>query len=158
MRLVTFPFLALICLLVFLLGIPSGWWIHAKPFGSNMPLTRVPFSFKGWVIGLADKIIQDHFNFKGHHPGRLKSIWCLNVKLGSVKIEYGNSNDKMTKTNSLKFRCFCHWNIYISVIVSDFDIRISNLQSKYRGFRSSTISPVLSNSSSQYVISTITFT
>ena len=33
-------------------------------------------------------------------------------------------NDKMTKTNLLKFHCFCHWNIFISVIVSDFEILI----------------------------------
>jgi hypothetical protein len=35
-------------------------------------------------------------------------------------------NDEMTKTNTLKIRCFCHWSILISVIVSDFVLRISN--------------------------------
>jgi hypothetical protein len=34
-------------------------------------------------------------------------------------------NDKMTKTNTLKIRCFCHWSILISVIVSYFVLRIS---------------------------------
>jgi hypothetical protein len=30
----------------------------------------------------------------------------------------------MTKTNLLKFHCFCHWSILIFVIVSDFGFRI----------------------------------
>jgi hypothetical protein len=32
----------------------------------------------------------------------------------------------MTKRNLLKFHCFGHWNISVLVIVSDFEIRISN--------------------------------
>ena len=35
----------------------------------------------------------------------------------------------MTKTNTLKIECFCHLNIIISGIVSDFDIRHSDLKS-----------------------------
>jgi hypothetical protein len=39
----------------------------------------------------------------------------------------------------LKFHCFGHWNISVLVIVSDFEIRISNFLPKNRGFRSATI-------------------
>ena len=35
-------------------------------------------------------------------------------------------NDKMTKTNTFKIQCFCHWSICIFVIVSYFVLRISN--------------------------------
>jgi hypothetical protein len=38
----------------------------------------------------------------------------------------------------LKFHCFGHWNISAFVIVSDFEIRISNFLPKNRGFRSDT--------------------
>jgi hypothetical protein len=44
----------------------------------------------------------------------------------------------MTKRNLLKFHCFGHWNISVLVIVSDFEIRISNFLPKNRGFRSDT--------------------
>jgi hypothetical protein len=44
----------------------------------------------------------------------------------------------MTKRNLLKFHCFGHWNISVFVIVSDFEIRISNFLPKNRGFRSDT--------------------
>ena len=37
-------------------------------------------------------------------------------------------NDKMTKTNLLKFHCFCHWSILIFVIVSDFEFLTENLR------------------------------
>jgi hypothetical protein len=45
----------------------------------------------------------------------------------------------MTKRNLLKFHCFGHWNISVLVIVSDFEIRISNFLPKNRGFRSDTM-------------------
>jgi len=48
------------------------------------------------------------------------------------------SNDKMPQTNTLGTRCFCHWDIRISVIVSGFVLRISKFLPKERGFRSST--------------------
>ena len=35
-------------------------------------------------------------------------------------------DDKMTKTNTLNIRCFCHLNIFIFVIVSYFVFRIFN--------------------------------
>jgi len=48
------------------------------------------------------------------------------------------SNYKMTQTNTLEIRYFCHWDISILVIVSYFVLRISNFWPKKRGFRSST--------------------
>jgi hypothetical protein len=43
-------------------------------------------------------------------------------------------NDKMNKRNLLKFHCFGHWNISVLVIVSDFEIRISNFFTEKPGF------------------------
>jgi hypothetical protein len=43
-------------------------------------------------------------------------------------------NDKITKRNLLKFHCFGHWNISVFVIVSDFEIRISNFFTEKPGF------------------------
>jgi hypothetical protein len=40
----------------------------------------------------------------------------------------------MNKRNLLKFHCFGHWNISVLVIVSDFEIRISNFFTEKPGF------------------------
>lgn len=62
---------------------------------------------------------------------------CGQVEIGNSK-QIRISNDKMTKTNILQIRCFCHWNIRILVIVSDFVLQISKFLSENKGFRSNT--------------------
>jgi len=68
-----------------------------------------------------------------HDPAE-SAILYYNAKTknnAQVKSEYRNSkriripNDNIINTNLLIFYCFCLWNIFILVIVLDFEIRVS---------------------------------